>query len=96
MRIISAATVGAAAAAMGVLGLFGAGAASAVPDVDGMTYEDAVAAIEDDGGIPKVSVTVGSRQDAMGACLVTRAVDGSFTDRSPTTSTSAATRARSC
>ena len=63
---------------MGVLGLFGAGAASAVPDVDGMTYEDAIAAIEEDGGIPKISVTVGSRQDAMGACLVTRAVDGSF------------------
>ena len=63
---------------MGVLGLFGAGTASAVPDVDGMTYEDAVAAIEEDGGIPKISVTVGSRQDAMGACLVTRAVDGSF------------------
>ena len=55
-----------------MLGLFGAGAASAAPDVDGMTYEDAVAAIEEDGGIPKVSVTAGSRQDAMGACLVTR------------------------
>ena len=79
MRIIlSAGTVGAAAAAIGVLGLFGAGTVSAVPDVDGMTYEDAVAAIEEDGGIPKISVTVGSRQDAMGACLVTRAVDGSF------------------
>ena len=76
MRIIfSAGVVG---AAMSLLGLFGAGAASAVPDVDGMTYEDAVAAIEEDGGIPKISVTVGSRQDAMGACLVTRAVDGSF------------------
>ncbi len=76
MRIILSA--GAAAAAVGVLGLFGAGVASAVPDVDGMTYEDAVAAIEEDGGIPKISVTVGSRQDAMGACLVTRAVDRSF------------------
>jgi hypothetical protein len=79
MRIIlSAGAIGAATAAMGVLGLFGASPASAVPDVDGMTYEDAVAAIEEDGGIPKISVTVGSRQDAMGACLVTRAVDGSF------------------
>ena len=76
--ILSAGAVGAATAAMGVLGLCGAGAASAVPDVDGMTYEDAVAAIEEDGGVPKISVTVGSRQDAMGACLVTRAVDGSF------------------
>jgi hypothetical protein len=74
--IVSA--VGAAAAAMGVLGLFGAGAASAAPDVEGMTYDDAVAAIEEDGGIPKISVTYGDRQDAMGACLVTRAVDGSF------------------
>jgi hypothetical protein len=76
--IISAVTVGGAAAAIGVLGMFSAGAASAVPDVDGMTYEDAVAAIEEDGGSPKISVTVGSRQDAMGACLVTRAVEGSF------------------
>ena len=76
--ILSAGAVGAATAEIGVLELFGAGAASAVPDVDGMTYEDAVAAIEEDGGIPKISVTVGSRQDAMGACLVTRAVDGSF------------------
>ncbi len=41
-----------------MLGLFGAGTASAVPDVDGMTYEDAVAAIEEDGGIPKIAVTV--------------------------------------
>lgn len=78
MKIIFSARVGAAVAALGVLGLFGAGAASAAPDVEGMTYEDAVAAIEEDGGIPKISVTVGSRQDAMGACLVTRAVDGSF------------------
>ena len=76
--IISASTVGAAGAAIGVLGLFGAGIASGAPDVDGMTYEDAVSAIEEDGGIPKISVTVGDRQDAMGACLVTRATDGSF------------------
>ena len=79
MKIIfSAGTVGAAAAAMSALGLFGAGTASAVPEVEGMTYEDAVAAIEEDGGIPKIAVTFGDRQDAMGACLVTRAVDGSF------------------
>jgi len=66
------------AAAMGVSGLFGAAVASAVPDVEGMTYEDAIAAIEDDGGIPKIAVSVGDRQDAMGACLVTRATEGSF------------------
>ncbi len=72
--IISACSVG---AAVGVLGLFGSGIASAAPDVEGMTEEDAVAAIEEDGGIPKISVRFGDRQDAMGACLVTR-VDGRF------------------
>ena len=61
-----------------MVGLFGAGTASAAPDVEGMTYEDAVAAIEEDGGIPKIAVTFGDRQDAMGACLVTRVTDGSF------------------
>ena len=76
MKIIVSA--GAAAAAFGVLGLFGAGVASAAPDVEGMTYEDAVSAIEEDGGIPKIAVTFGDRQDAMGACLVTRVTDGSF------------------
>ena len=73
--MLSACAVGAAGAA---LGLFTSAVASAAPDVEGMTYEDAVAAIEEDGGIPKISVTVGDRQDAMGACLVTRAVDGSY------------------
>ena len=73
--MFSACAVGAAVTALGVLG---AGIASAAPDVEGMTYDDAVAAIEEDGGIPKISVTFGDRQDAMGACLVTRVVDGSF------------------
>jgi hypothetical protein len=68
----------AAAAALGALGLFGAGTALAAPDVEGMTYEDAVAAIEEEGGIPKIAVTFGDRQDAMGACLVTRVTDGSY------------------
>jgi hypothetical protein len=76
MKIIVSA--GAAAAAIGAIGLIGAGVASAAPDVEGMTYEDAVAAIEEDGGIPKIAVTFGDRQDAMGACLVTRVTDGSF------------------
>jgi hypothetical protein len=76
MKIIVSA--GAAAAALGALALFGVGTASAAPDVEGMTYEDAVAAIEEDGGIPKIAVTFGDRQDAMGACLVTRVTDGSF------------------
>jgi hypothetical protein len=76
MKIIISA--GACAAAFGAVALFGAGTASAAPDVEGMTYEDAVAAIEEDGGIPKIAVTFGDRQDAMGACLVTRVTDGSY------------------
>ena len=76
--IISASTVGAAAVAAGALGLFGAGIASAAPDVVGMTYGDAVSAIEEEGGTAKISVTVGDRQDAMGDCLVTNATDAPF------------------
>ncbi len=92
MKIIFSAGVGVAAreawagrsreivgvAAIGVLGFFGTGVASAAPDVEGMTEEDAVAAIEEDGGIPKTAVTFGDRQDAMGACLVTRVTDASY------------------
>ena len=78
MKIISAGAFCAAGAVTGALGLFGAASAAAAPDVEGMTYGDAVTAIEEDGGIPKISVTVGDRQDAMGDCLVTRAVDASF------------------
>ena len=74
-KIIISAGVGAAGVA---LGLFGAGVASAAPDVVGMTYGDAVSAIEDDGGTAKISVTVGDRQDAMGDCLVTNATDAPF------------------
>jgi hypothetical protein len=76
--IISASTVGAAGIAMGALGLFGAGTASAAPDVVGMTYGDAVTKIEDGGGTAKISVTVGDRQAAMGDCLVTSATDAPF------------------
>ena len=79
--IISAGTVGAAGVAMGALGLFGAGIASAAPDVVGMTYGDAVSAIEDGGGTAKIAVTVGDRQDAMGDCLVTNATDAPFVTR---------------
>ena len=75
-KIIISAGVGAAGVA---LGLFGAGTAAAAPDVVGMTYGDAVSAIEDDGGTAKISVTVGDRQDAMGDCLVTNATDAPFT-----------------
>jgi hypothetical protein len=76
--IVSAGTIGAAGVAMGALGLFGAGIASAAPDVVGMTYGDAVSAIEEDGGTSKIAVTVGDRQDAMGDCLVTNASDAPF------------------
>ena len=76
--IISAGTVGAAGVAIGALGLFGAGIASAAPDVVGMTYGDAVSQIEDGGGTAKIAVTVGDRQDAMGDCLVTNASDSPF------------------
>ena len=76
--ILSAGTVGAAGFAIGALGLFGAGIASAAPDVVGMTYGDAVSAIEEEGGTAKIAVTVGDRQDAMGDCLVTNATDAPF------------------
>ena len=77
-KIIVSAGIGAAGVA---LGLFGAGIASAAPDVVGMTYGDAVSAIEEDGGTAKISVTVGDRQDAMGDCLVTNAVDAPLVTR---------------
>jgi hypothetical protein len=76
--IVSASTIGAAGVAMGALGLFGAGVASAAPDVVGMTYGDAVAEIEDGGGTAKIAVTIGDRQDAMGDCLVENATDAPF------------------
>ncbi len=76
--IISAGTAGAAAVAIGALGLFGAGIAAAAPDVVGMTYGDAVSQIQDGGGTAKIAVTVGDRQDAMGDCLVTSATDSPF------------------
>ena len=80
--IIPASSVGAAGVAVGLLGLVGAGTASAStsapPDVVGMTYSDAVSKIEDGGGTAKISVTVGDRQDSMGDCLVTNATNAPF------------------
>ncbi|MGH3675963.1 MAG: hypothetical protein ACRDU5_09555 [Mycobacterium sp.] len=73
--ILGTGTIG---AAMGALALLGAGSAAAAPDVVGMLYEDAVATIEEEGGTPKVSVTVGDRTDAMGDCIVTNAMDAAF------------------
>ncbi|WP_102145916.1 PASTA domain-containing protein [Mycobacterium hubeiense] len=60
------------------LALLGSGIAAAAPDVVGMTYSDAVSAIEEEGGTAKIVVTVGDRQDAMGDCLVTGATDAPF------------------
>jgi hypothetical protein len=80
--IISASTAGAAGAAAVVLGLLGAGMASAntsaPPDVVGMTYSDAVSKIEGGGGTAKITVTVGDRQSSMGDCLVTSATNAPF------------------
>ena len=80
--VIAASTVGAAGVAVGVLGVLGVGIASAntsaPPDVVGMTYSDAVSKIEDAGGTPKIQVTVGDRQAAMGDCLVTSATNAPF------------------
>src|SRR5690349_2813853 len=81
-RIITVTTVGAAAVAVGLLGMFCAGVASAngAPDVVGMTYTDAVSKIEGGGGTAKISVTVGDRQASMGDCLVTSATEAPFTE----------------
>jgi hypothetical protein len=80
--IISASIGGAVGVAVGVLGLFGVGIASAntssAPDVVGMTYSDAVSKIQDGGGTAKVTVTVGDRQSSMGDCLVTSATEAPF------------------
>jgi hypothetical protein len=72
--------IGAGAVAVaGVTGaLFGAGIASAAPDVVGKLYEDAVSEIEDEGGTAIIAVTVGDRKDSMGDCIVTNASDSPF------------------
>lgn len=70
--ILGAGAVGAAAMA-----LFGAGTATASPDVVGMTYADASNEIASSGGHPVVAVTVGSKLDR-DDCLVTNAWDATF------------------
>jgi hypothetical protein len=83
-KIIKASTVGAAGVAVGLVGMFCGGIASAntsgAPDVVGMTYTDAVSKIEGGGGTAKISVTVGDRQASMGDCLVTSATEAPFTE----------------
>lgn len=70
--------LGGCALAAASLAVFESGVATAAPDVTGMTYSDAVSAIEEEGGTAKIAVTVGDRQDAMGDCLVTNATDAPF------------------
>ncbi|OBB12198.1 hypothetical protein A5761_22725 [Mycolicibacterium setense] len=60
-----------------VVSLFGAGVATAAPDVVGETFGDASSAIEDDGGTAKVAVTVGSKL-SQDDCVVTHAWDAPF------------------
>lgn len=67
----------AVAASAAVSSLLGAGIAAAAPDVVGQTYSDAATAIEDDGGTPKVAVTVGSKL-SQDDCIVTNAWDAPF------------------
>ena len=81
--IVLASAAGAAAGALGFVGVGVASAdTSAAPDVVGMTYSDATSKIEDGGGTAKVTVTVGDREDAMGDCLVTSATKAPFVEDS--------------
>jgi hypothetical protein len=57
--------------------LFGAGIASAAPDVVGQPYSDAVQTIEDEGGTVVVAARVGDKLD-QDDCIVTNAWDASF------------------
>ncbi|WP_233213718.1 hypothetical protein [Mycobacterium hubeiense] len=68
---------GAVVAASASMALFGAGVAAAAPDVVGQTYADASAAIEDEGGSPKVAVSVGGTLE-QDDCIVTNAWDAPF------------------
>jgi hypothetical protein len=72
--VLGTGAFGAAAVAMG---LFGAGLASAAPDVVGQTYADASSAIDEEGLSAVVAVTVGGRlpQDE---CIVTNAQDAPY------------------
>lgn len=74
--VLGAGTAVAAGATVSSL-LFGAGMASAAPDVVGQTYSDAVEAIQNSGGSPKVAVAVGSRL-SQGDCIVTNVWDAPF------------------
>jgi hypothetical protein len=62
--MVLAAAVGTASA------MFGAGVASALPDLTGMTYSEAASAIQQTGASAQVSARVGDRLSE-GDCLVT-------------------------
>jgi hypothetical protein len=74
MRIVFGAGLVAAAASAA---LFGAGVASAAPDVVGDTYSDAVEAIEDEGDSAVVAARVGDKLE-QDDCIVTNAWDSAF------------------
>jgi hypothetical protein len=76
-KIINALAGAAISAAALSAGLWGAGIASAAPDVVGDTYDDATKAIEDDGGTAVVATRVGDTLD-QGDCIVTTVSNASF------------------
>ncbi|MCT7657652.1 hypothetical protein [Mycobacterium deserti] len=57
--------------------LFGAGTATAAPDVVGDTYSDAAEAIEEDGGTAVVATRVGDQLE-QDECIVVNAWDSAF------------------
>jgi hypothetical protein len=71
--LASAAMTGAAVSAA----LWGAGIASAAPDVVGKTYSDASKAIDDDGGKAVIATRVGDTLE-QSDCIVTTVSDASF------------------
>ncbi|MCV7280601.1 PASTA domain-containing protein [Mycolicibacterium flavescens] len=69
--------VGLATAAAASAALFGAGTATAAPDVVGMKYSDALQEIKDSGGRAVVASRVGDKLD-QGDCIVTNVWNSSF------------------
>ena len=69
--------IGAVASAALAMALFGAGTATAAPDVVGEKYSDAKEAIEEDGGEAVVASRVGSTLEE-DDCIVSNAWDASF------------------
>jgi hypothetical protein len=76
-RLIAFGAGSAVASAAVTAALFGAGVASAAPDVVGSTYSDASEAIEQSGGTAVVASRFGDKLDE-GDCIVVNAWDASF------------------